>query len=309
MQPKNGCGMKVACQTILWGSRLDDPVEVFQTIHELGFQGVEICQPPGVLPSAEELRAILEALDLEFVGFYGGRLAERVKYCGDYKPRYLAIEDWDESSCREALEADFTLALHPHMFKRIHSLDGAGALLREHPDLKFLPDTAHLFLARNDPSAAIKQFPDRLAGVHLKDWTPTFGRSFHRYARGFVELGSGIVDLEKVLDSLGESPEGIKYDGWLVVEQDSTEGDPRTSVQRSIKWLCDHDICLTEKERKENVPRPTSRAPEETRPPENVSDLIDMLIHVRNSDTRSFWNVVLEKLCELALEGGKSVGV
>jgi len=72
MPPKNGCGMKVACQTILWGSRLDDPIEVFQTIYELGFQGVEICQPPGVLPSAKELRAILEALDLEFVGFYGG---------------------------------------------------------------------------------------------------------------------------------------------------------------------------------------------------------------------------------------------
>lgn len=299
MQPKNGCGMKVACQTILWGSRLDDPVEVFQTIHELGFHGVEICQPPGVLPNAKELRAILEALDLEFVGFYGGLLGERVKYCGDYKPRYLAIEDWDESSCREALEAGFTLALHPHMFKRIHSLDGAGALLRDHPELKFLPDTAHLFLARDDPSTAIRQFPDRLAAVHLKDWTPTFGRSFHRYARGFVELGSGIVGLEKVLNSLGESPQGIEYDGWLVVEQDSTEGDPRTSVQRSIKWLCDHGICLIEKERNENVPRPMSQAPEETKPPKNVDRLIDMLIHVRNSNMRSFWNVVLQNLCEL----------
>lgn len=222
-------------------------------------------------------------------------MAERVKYCGDYKPSYLAIEDWDDSSCKEALEAGFTLALHPNMFKRIHSLKGAQLVLLEHPELKFLPDTALLFLARDDPSKAIELFQDRLAGVHLKDWMPTFGRSFHRYARGFVSLGSGIVNLVKVLESLDR----ITYDGWLVVEQDSTEDDPRTSVQKSTKWLYNHNICLTERKSKENVPRPTSQVRHTTEPPANVSDLIDMLIRVRNSDTRSFWNVVLEKLCRL----------
>jgi sugar phosphate isomerase/epimerase len=43
--------------------------------------------------------------------------------------------------------------------------------------LKFLPDTAHLYIGGDDPAEAIRRVDkDRLAGVHFKDWTPDFGR-------------------------------------------------------------------------------------------------------------------------------------
>ncbi|MFX0194577.1 MAG: TIM barrel protein [Candidatus Hodarchaeota archaeon] len=287
--------MKVACQTILWGTKFDDPVEVFQTIYELGFAGVEIAQPPSALPKPNELQAIFEALGLEFVGFYGGSLAERMKYCRDYHPEYLAIEDWDEPNCNKALREGFTLALHPHMYKRNHCLETSSPLLRDHPELKFLPDTAHLFLARNDPSEAIKRYAPRIAAIHFKDWTPKYGRSFHRYARGFVELGKGIIDLENVL----RESHNIQFDGWLVVEQDSTDYNPYVSTQTSVRWLCDHNITVKKRKRKDDVPKPTPRKEETSRFLGKIFFFMDKLVTASNRIDRPFWNIALETFCKL----------
>ncbi len=287
--------MRVGCQTILWGTQLDDPVEVFQTIYELGFQGVEIAQPPSVLPRPNEMRAILEHLGLEFVGFYGGSLAERLKYCRDYRPKYLAIEDWDESTCRKALRQGFTLAVHPHMYKRNHCLETASSILNEHSEIKFLPDTAHLFLARDDPVDAIESYAPRLAAIHLKDWTPKYGRSFHRYARGFVELGNGIIEIDKVLRLLDK----IHFDGWILIEQDSTLYNPRTSTKISTQWLCDHGVPLTQRKPKENIPKPKSRPKKTPDHSGKLAFLMDTLMSVRSRDERPFWNTVLEALCNL----------
>jgi signal transduction histidine kinase/sugar phosphate isomerase/epimerase len=287
--------MKVACQTILWGTQFDDPLTVFQTIYELGFEGIEIAQPPSVLPEPSELRAIFEAFGLEFVGFYGGSLANRIDYCQDFRPKYLAIEDWDDVGCKRALREGFTLALHPHAYKRNHCIETASILLRDHLELKFLPDTAHLFLARDNPAKAIESYAPRLAAIHFKDWTPKYGRSFHRYARGFVELGNGIINLENILQSLRK----IEFNGWLVVEQDSSAYSPRTSTETSTQWLCDHGIPVTKREPKQAIPKPKSRpkiAPSHSR---KMAFLMDILMTSSNREDRLFWNSVLEAFCEL----------
>ena len=70
-------------------------------------------------------------------------------------------------------------------------------------------------------------------GVHLKDWTPKFGRSAERYARGFTELGTGVVPLELVLQELRR----INHLGWVVVEQNNTWKTPGISALESAKWL------------------------------------------------------------------------
>ncbi len=296
--------MKIACQTILWGSRLDDPLDMFQTIHELGFQGVEICQPPSSLPHPSALRGIFEHLDLTFLGFYGGTLPARIDYCRKYCPEnvrfedwnkpYLCINDWDEGPCRMALDEEFELALHPHMYYKNHRLDTTSAILFKYPELKFLPDTAHLFLGRSDIIEAIKQHEDRLAAVHVKDWTPKYGRSFHRYARGFTELGNGIIDIEKVVSTLKE----MNYSGWIVVEQDSTERDPTTSCEISRQWLVDHGVPIAKRQRKEGFPELKFK-PREVRPPVKALLLMDTLMHVKDRETRFFWNNMLANLCKI----------
>jgi signal transduction histidine kinase/sugar phosphate isomerase/epimerase len=285
--------MKAAFQTILWGPSLERWVEVLKTIHEIGYDGVEIAQPPDRLPPPRQLQQVLNELKLEFVGFAGGQLTRRMEYCAEYRPGYLYIEDWLQGACERALEEGFTLALHPHMYKRVHRLETAAALLEQHPELKFLPDTAHLFLARDDPAEAIRRYVDRLAAVHLKDWTPRYGRSFHRYARGFVELGNGSIglELERILEVLRE----VRFDGWVVVEQDCTPSDPRKSAEASAEWLANRGVRVMRRPRRDDLREgsPDSR----TRPtcaPEKFVDLLDSLVHVRHRDVGSF--------CEKAAE-------
>lgn len=286
--------MKIACQTIVWGTRLEDPVEVFKTIYELGFEGVEIAQPPSELPKPNELKAILEHLGLTFLGFYGGSLHDRMKYCARYKPKYLAINDWEGRPCGEAFAREFNLALHPHMYYRNCDLRKAAEVLDDRPRLQFLPDVAHLFLGRSNPIEAITRYKDRLAAIHLKDWTPKYGRSFHRYARGFVELGRGDIPLEEVLTAIKD----IGFNGWLIVEQDWTDSDPRTSYEISAQWLRKWGVKIEPRKPKEGIPRPSSR----TRPPESsarTAPLAHTLMRVRRQRIPKFWNTVLEGFASL----------
>ena len=284
--------MKVACQTILWGSKLEDPSHVFGTIRDLGFDGVEICQPPSFLPVATELVDMLRQSNLELLGFYGGSLTDRVRYCsGIIRPHYLCIEDWQDPACRDAIKDGFKLALHPHMFRPVHSLQSASLVMDAHPDLLLLPDTAHLFAARDDPVKAIRKYASRLAAVHFKDWTPVFGRSFHRYARGFVELGRGDVDLVGVLDAL----RSLDFSGWIVVEQDSTASDPRTSASASLRWLRGRGFPVRPAMANadaQTVSRPTDAHRSDNR----VSALLEDLFYVKNLDFQSFSSSVLKAL-------------
>jgi hypothetical protein len=123
--------------------------------------------------------------------------------------------------------------------------------------LKFLPDTAHLHIAGEDPAEAIRRARGRLAGIHLKEWTGDFGRSYHRYARGFVELGRGEVDLEACVKAIRET----QYDGWLIIEQDSVGVDMVDSLQKSADWLRDHALLPPRR-----IRRAATRATGEERP-------------------------------------------
>jgi len=156
------------------------------------------------------------------------------------------VEDFrDAEKAAIAQKQPFTLGLHPHWFMKVQRLAQARKRLgdhrADHPDpadpkynrLRFLPDTAHLTIADDDPMLAVNQFFDRLAAVHLKDWTPAYGRYSHRYSQGFVSLGHGDVKLPEVLQALAEK----KYDGWVVVEQDSADPTAAESAFQCAEWL------------------------------------------------------------------------
>lgn len=228
--------MKFAYQTIIWGSEISDIANVLDIIADAGYQGFEIAQAPSRLGIEGGITTLLElarSKKLELIGLAGGSLRQRLAFCESHRSSYLYVEGWDEIESPLAIEAGFTLALHPHVFKHVHRLEQAADLLERHPTLKFLPDTAHLYIAGDDPVDAIRTLQGRLAAVHLKDWTPEFGRSSHRYARGFIELGRGVVHPENVISEL----ERQNYEGWVVVEQDCSRSDPQTSVIECAKWL------------------------------------------------------------------------
>jgi inosose dehydratase len=91
--------------------------------------------------------------------------------------------------------------------------------------IDFCPDTAHLVAGGGDPAALIRRYSNRLRHVHLKDVHPDPLR--------FLPLGEGDVDRAGVIGALREAG----YDGWLIVELDSYDGDPREAAQRSKAHL------------------------------------------------------------------------
>ena len=58
--------------------------------------------------------------------------------------------------------------------------------LQANPELMFVPDTGHLWLAGDDLLQVLEKTRDRLVAVHLKDWRPDYGFSFAGFSRAFL---------------------------------------------------------------------------------------------------------------------------
>lgn len=148
----------------------------------------------------------------------------------------LAAADWRvigsflEDIGREAVAAGKQLALHPHTGTYLETpeelaraLEAASAEL-----VGVCVDTGHVTVGGGDPVAAIREFGTRVRHVHAKDVDPRVleklsrgeMRGFHDavQARIFTELGSGALDLHGILVELA----ALDYDGWIMVEQDTT---------------------------------------------------------------------------------------
>ncbi len=97
-------------------------------------------------------------------------------------------------------------------------------------------DVGHYLVGGGDPVSAVHALGRRVTHVHLKDVDPeVLGRLRAREigsftdairARLFTELGAGLLDLAGVLAALVET----RYEGWLMVEQDSCWGPPSESA-------------------------------------------------------------------------------
>ncbi len=231
--------MRLGLQTICWGDRLEKKhwPELLPLIRDAGYEGIEVFQHPKDLPDYPELAELCRANSLELLGFSGGDLPRRLRYLrGDNwesvpKPAqepFLYVESEQEDSFAGALDAGFRLALHYHHLSTLRTVDQALATLKGDERLWWLPDTAHLFISRQQPDALIKLLTDpdlvpRTCAIHLKDWSATFGRFSQSYARGFCMPGEGDVKLETVVQAL-QKDLGTR-DLWAIVELDTTEGD------------------------------------------------------------------------------------
>lgn len=248
----------VAAQTISWGSEPDVP-QMLRDIKEAGYAGIELAQHPSYLPPVSDLHALMKELRLKLVGVAGGSLGEKLELirsviAADYhdrmatvsksgapwqvtqdpdrQPPYVYLDYWNDAFAAELHTSDATFAIHPHMFKPVQTVSEAEALLQRHPRLRLLPDTAHLTVAGEDVCKTIDRHFDRLAAVHLKDWSAVYGRAYQFYSRGFTDLGEGDVKLDAALDLLKQR----SFSGWVVVERD--EGPtPARNAGKSRVWL------------------------------------------------------------------------
>jgi signal transduction histidine kinase/sugar phosphate isomerase/epimerase len=313
--------MKLGFETVLYG-RFPNLEHMFWEIAEAGYQGVEIAQSPAMLKasgvsSLSELRQILKQCgNLELAGMAGGTLKDRLEYIGDAPPPdYLYIDSWDDEYCTKAEAMGIVLALHPHAFMPIHRMRDAFERLKTHPLLQLCPDSAHLTLLGEDPVKAITDHASRLAAVHLKDWIPQFGRHSHRYARGFVELGEGIVKLEAVVKAAQEAEAQHKRENplWLILEIDSTRTTSADALRRCGQWISNHGFTLAPKKRypEAGSEAPTSelnsavnKALQSTNNPQTIDSSLQLRFYRRLTEaatkgSNAFYGEVVEALAEV----------
>jgi inosose dehydratase len=122
------------------------------------------------------------------------------------------------------------VAFHPHTATWIETPDEVDALLDaiDGTDAGLCLDVGHYIVGGGDPVEAVRRFGDWVTHVHAKDVDggvlerlragdiDGFGGAVHE--RIFTELGNGILDFDGVLRGLA----AVSFDGWLMVEQDSS---------------------------------------------------------------------------------------
>jgi inosose dehydratase len=130
----------------------------------------------------------------------------------------------------EAAPDGVRIAFHPHTATWIEAPDEVEALATRLPatGAGLCLDVGHYLVGGGEPARAIRAFGQLITHVHLKDVDASvlarlrsgelggFGEAVRQ--RIFTELGNGALDLHGVLTTL----DAIGYEGWLMVEQDSS---------------------------------------------------------------------------------------
>lgn len=265
--------MKLAYQTITWGGVVGHPAgvtsvkdsyymangsteEALRDISGAGYEGFELFEGNLVQYTGREaeFEELIQRLKLELVAAYAGanfiypeilgeelsklegvaRLAARLGashlVLGGGAIRSTGIRDEDYRLLGEGLEKVVSLAeetglvasYHPHLGSCVESPEQIEKLF-QYTGINFCPDTAHLEAGGGDSAGLISTYSDRVRYVHLKDFAD--GR--------FFPLGEGKMDFSRILRSLKDA----QYDGWIAIELDSCDGDPKEAAETSKKFM------------------------------------------------------------------------
>lgn len=255
--------LRFACHLITWeGEQRENPEKVLGEVADAGFTGVE-----GLgIQSADELveMATLAAkYGLHLVNAGGpspeskinnnitlGNKASEVPACRRGEFGGADPTDGDFRKAGESLEEIIAYSLkynikpfhHAHLGTMIETVEDAVKLLEAAPGLYLLYDTGHMLAAGSDPLRVFDKLSDRIAHVHLKDFTAEDPAKWnHQTSKWmqdgrFEELGKGNMglDVKAILDGLKK----VDYDGWVSVEQDrATHHSPAETAKVNMEYL------------------------------------------------------------------------
>ena len=141
-------------------------------------------------------------------------------------------------------ELGMELVFHPHVGTYVETPSEIhGLLASTDPTLVgWCLDTGHQVYGGAELVELVRAHKERIRYVHVKDVDRDVlararreGWSFHQALERFVfsPLGTGLVPLPEVLRLLREAG----YEGWLVVEQDTTDQDPTDTARRNREFL------------------------------------------------------------------------
>jgi inosose dehydratase len=241
---------------ITWGYSADDAPNAIRDVGELGFRGFESFG--SVLEAWDErggLGDLLEAQHLPLVGAYcplnltdpaqrsdevrkAARWATLISSYGGriavIGPNAVDRKRFDFAAVRNDLiitlndiahvMSDFSLkaAVHPHSGSCIMQREEIQIVMdtAHARDVWLCPDTGEMLASGVDPLPIIRQYGERIAHVHIKDYK---GGSSHD---GFVPVGKGKVKVAAVMDALEALPGEFMVMGELNPDPAQNKADP-----------------------------------------------------------------------------------
>lgn len=138
------------------------------------------------------------------------------------------------------------VVLHNHVGTYVETAAETTRFLQETDPTKvgWCLDVGHLAYGGGNALDYLPEYGDRVAHLHLKDVDPdilasareqewSFGKALTSYI--FPALGTGIVPIPQIVQELRERG----YDGWVVLEQDTTPDAPKDTAKANLEYLQD----------------------------------------------------------------------
>jgi inosose dehydratase len=130
-------------------------------------------------------------------------------------------------------EMGFRAGLHNHLGQMVQdAAEVDRCMAMTDPKLfHFSPDTAHLYLAKNDVVKTLDKYRDRLMMMDYKDARQVSDK----LTDNIFDLGDGEIDFpgcHRVLKSMA-------YKGWICVDLDTARKGPRASYERCGAYVVD----------------------------------------------------------------------
>ena len=155
------------------------------------------------------------------------------------RPRFLQAPGGSvEQRGAACQKSGMTLAYHNHAFE-FQPVEGVRPfdILMERTDPKLVKlelDVFWVSMAGQDPVAMLKQYPGRVALLHLKDKAAGAPVQFSEDVahETYKEVGSGSLDFPAILKAAKDA--GVQH---YFVEQDFCPGNPIDSLRKSYQFL------------------------------------------------------------------------
>jgi len=261
--------IRVGCHDFNWipyASKRGETLDLERVLAELvqaGYEAVEFSAVPFETDDPARTAELLRKYGLELTGMsfsyrgeenaleilkgrarllaeWGGRVGVFLDGSGRRRKRELTEDDFREIGQLAGAVAEYAASLgldtvvHNHLGTIVESTHDLDRFLKYAPACGLCLDTGHLIPKGENPADAVRRYRDILRHVHFKDTGLKPDGTFEE----FVDLGTGNhrYSLEGVLREL----KTVRYDGWLVVEQDHTRSTPLLSARADRDYLKKH---------------------------------------------------------------------
>lgn len=219
-----------------------------------GFVGLELRNPDRKSAEIErgiELATFFRSIGANYLIVADSGDARRLSEAGHVDPAgSLNAEQWRSLAtglnelAKRIGPHGVKVVFHNHVGTYVETQDETARLLEEtDPQLiGWCFDCGHLAYGGGDNLEMLARYGNRIGYVHIKDLdksileqAKTHGWSFAQALKSYIfaPLGEGAARIPDVIEKLRLAD----YDGWLVIEQDTTPLDPTETARKNREYL------------------------------------------------------------------------